>query len=59
MDLPTVAYIALLIAVAMIWRESEFALDVLASALLLLLLVNVGNAWDLTLSMVRRQTRCR
>ncbi len=53
--LPTVAYIALLIAAVMIWRESEFALDVLASALLLLLLVNVRNAWDLTLSMVRRQ----
>jgi hypothetical protein len=27
--------------------------------LLVLLLVNVRNAWDLTLSMVRRQTRGR
>jgi hypothetical protein len=29
-------------------------LEVLAGALLLLLLVNIRNAWDLMLSMVRR-----
>ena len=57
--LPTISYVALLVAAVMIWAENEFAVDVLAGALLLLLLVNVRNAWDLTLSMVRRQTRRR
>jgi Co/Zn/Cd efflux system component len=57
--LPTVGYVALLVAAALIWAENKYAPDVLASALLVLLLVNVRNAWDLTLSMVRRQTRER
>ncbi len=54
--LPTIAYVALLIAAAMVWSENDFALDVLAGSLLLLLIVNIRNAWDLTLSMVRHQT---
>jgi hypothetical protein len=53
--LPTIAYVALLVAAAMIWRENDIALDVLAGALLTLLIVNIRNAWDLTLSMVRRR----
>lgn len=57
--LPTISYFALLVAADLIWTENEFAVDVVAGALLLLLLVNVRNAWDLTLSMVRRQTRER
>jgi hypothetical protein len=57
--LPTVSYAALLVAAGLIWTGNEFAVDVLAGALLVLLLVNVRNAWDLTLSMVRRQTRRR
>ena len=54
--LPTIAYVALLVAAAMVWSENDFALDVLAGSLLLLLIVNIRNAWDLTLSMVRHQT---
>jgi MFS family permease len=54
--LPTISYAALLVAATMIWMENEFAVDVLAGALLVLLLVNVRNAWDLTLSMARHQT---
>jgi hypothetical protein len=54
--LPAIGYLALLAAAVMIANESEYALDVLAAALLLLLIVNVRNAWDLTLSMVRHQT---
>jgi hypothetical protein len=54
--LPAVGYLALLVAAAMIWVENEFALDVLSGALLLLLLINIRNAWDLMLSMVRHQT---
>jgi hypothetical protein len=55
--LPTLAYVALLAAAAMIWKENEYALDVLAGGLLLLLVVNVRNAWDLTLSMVRQHKK--
>ncbi len=54
--LPAVAYLVLLIAAAMIWTENELALDFLSGALLLLLLINIRNAWDLMLSMVRHQT---
>jgi Co/Zn/Cd efflux system component len=54
--LPTIAYVALLVAAAMIWSENDVALDVLAGSLFLLLIVKIRNAWDLTLSMVRHQT---
>ena len=54
--LPTICYAGLLVAAAMIWMENEFAVDVVAGALLVLLLVHVRNAWDLTLSMARHQT---
>jgi hypothetical protein len=55
--LPAVAYVALLAAAAMLQAGREIALDAFAGALLLLLLVNIRNAWDLMLSMVRHQTR--
>lgn len=54
--LPALAYLALLIATIMIWTGNELALDFLSGALLLLLLINIRNAWDLMLSMVRHQT---
>jgi hypothetical protein len=54
--LPALAYLALLIAAIMIWTGNELALDFLSGALLLLLLINIRNAWDLMLSMVRHQT---
>jgi hypothetical protein len=57
--LPAICYAALLIAAAMILNENEYVLDVLAGSLLLLLIVNIRNAWDLTVSMVRRQSRRR
>jgi len=57
--LPTAGYFAWFAAAAMIWFGREFALDVVAGAMLLLLLVNIRNAWDLTLSMVRRQSTRR
>lgn len=53
--LPAAAYLALLIAAALAYHGRDEALDVLAGALLLLLLVNIRNAWDLMLSMVRRR----
>ena len=53
--LPSVAYLALLAAAAMIFKEMETSLDVLGGALLLLTIVNIRNSWDLTLSMIYRQ----
>ncbi|MGE5162400.1 MAG: hypothetical protein ACM3Z4_04270 [Hyphomicrobiales bacterium] len=37
----------------MIYADRNYALEVLAGALLLLAIVNIRNAWDLTLTMVR------
>jgi uncharacterized membrane protein len=54
--LPLAAYVALVAAAVMIFTQHAEALDVLAGALLLLLVVNIRNAWDLTLSMVRRHS---
>jgi hypothetical protein len=52
--LPAIGYVALLAAAIMIDTDKKSALDVLGGGLLLLLIVNIRNAWDLTLTMVRR-----
>jgi hypothetical protein len=52
--LPALGYLALLAAAVSIYLERDFGLDALAGALLLLTVVNIRNAWDLLLSMVRR-----
>ena len=52
--LPILAYCALLAAAVLAWVGRDEVLEVLAGVLLLLLLVNIRNAWDLMLSMVRR-----
>ena len=57
--LPVAAYAALLIASTMIYAGQDYALEVLAGGLLLLAVINIRNAWDLTLSMVRRHARQR
>ena len=57
--LPAICYAALLGAAVMIYWKNAFALDVLAGVLLLLLIVNIRNAWDLTLSMARHQSERR
>jgi hypothetical protein len=57
--LPVIAYVALLVAAAMVFNEHDYAMIVLACSLLLLLIVNIRNAWDLTLSMVRQQAKRR
>jgi hypothetical protein len=51
--LPVGAYLALLAASIMIYTGHAYALEVLAGGMLLLAIVNIRNAWDLTLSMVR------
>ncbi len=53
--LPALGYLALFAAAALIYDHNDYALDVLAAALLTI--VNIRNAWDLTLSMVRHQAR--
>jgi hypothetical protein len=55
--LPGLGYLALLVAAVSIYLEKDFGLDALAGALLLLTIVNIRNAWDLMLSMVRRHVR--
>jgi hypothetical protein len=55
--LPLIGYVALLGAAWMIHREIEGGFDVLAISLVVLLVINIRNAWDLTLSMVRRHTK--
>jgi hypothetical protein len=54
--LPAVGYAALLIAATMIGTDKGLGLDLLGGGLLLLLIVNIRNAWDLTLAMVRRHS---
>src|SRR5262245_19609280 len=51
--LPVAAYVALLISGIMIYTDMNYAPEVLAGVLLGLTIVNIRNAWDLTLSMVR------
>jgi hypothetical protein len=52
--LPAFAYLLLLTAAVLIWRESDIGLAFLAGSLLLLALINIRNAWDLTLTMMWR-----
>jgi hypothetical protein len=53
---PPAAYAAVLAAAAFIFERSLIGPPLLAGALILLLLVNIRNAWDLTLFFVQRQT---
>jgi hypothetical protein len=53
--LPSLGYLALLAAAVSIYLEKNFGLDALAGALLLLAIVSIRNAWDITLTMVRRR----
>jgi hypothetical protein len=52
--LPDVGYLVLLVAAVSIYLQKDFGLNALAGALLLLTIANIRNAWDLTLTMVRR-----
>jgi hypothetical protein len=51
---PAAAYAVALVAAWLLAKNSPAGLNVLAGALLLLLIVNIRNAWDLTLSLARR-----
>ena len=49
--LPVAAYLTLLLSGVMIYAGTSYAPEVLAGALLALTIINIRNAWDLTLSM--------
>ena len=53
--IPLFAYAAGLAAAWLIFRGSEHSPEFLASTVVLLLIVNIRNAWDLLLSMARRR----
>src|ERR1700692_545402 len=52
---PLAAYAVALLAAWLFGEKSPGGVNVLAGALLLLLIVNIRNAWDTTLSLARRQ----
>jgi hypothetical protein len=51
---PVGAYATGLVSAYLLLQHSETALDVLAAAALLLLVVNIRNAWDLMLALARK-----
>jgi len=52
---PLVAYLSSLVAAFLFLRGSQWAPEVLAGSALVLLIVNVRNAWDLMLAMSRQR----
>jgi hypothetical protein len=52
---PLAAYAAALVAAGFLWTHSTAGPNILAGALVLLLLVNIRNAWDLTITFARRR----
>ena len=57
--LPALCYGALLVASYMTLTGAPYALDLVGGTLLVLMMVNIRNAWDLMLSMVRHQAEKR
>jgi hypothetical protein len=55
--IPAFCYASGLIVAALLLRENPFGLDLLAGSALLLLVINIRNAWDLMVSLARRVNR--
>ena len=53
--LPVPAYLTVIAAGAGLWRGHARSLDVLAAALILLLLIGIRNAWDMTVWIIGRR----
>ncbi len=53
--LPIPAYLLVMAAGLSLWRQSLVSLDMLASALVLLLLIGIRNAWDMTVWIIDRR----
>ena len=52
--IPVLCYASGLVVAVLVFQENSVGLDILAGAALLLLVVNIRNAWDLMLSLARR-----
>ena len=46
---PTLGYLLLLASAALLFAQSAMSVDLLAAAMLVLLLAGIRNAWDMTL----------
>lgn len=55
--LPIPAYLLVIAAGVALWKQSRIGLDILASALILLLLIGIRNAWDMTVWIIGRWQR--
>jgi hypothetical protein len=55
--IPAFCYASGLVVAALLLRENPFGLDLLAGSALLLLVINIRNAWDLMISLARRVNR--
>jgi hypothetical protein len=52
--LPTLGYLLVLVAAALMFMRSQIGVDLMAAALLVLLLAGIRNAWDMTLWIVAK-----
>jgi hypothetical protein len=55
--IPMLCYATGLIVALLLFEEKTAALNLLAGAALLLLVINIRNAWDLMISLARRVNR--
>lgn len=55
--IPMIVYAAAGVAGVLFWRRWPYAPDLLAGAALALLIVNIRNAWDMTIAMAHRHVR--
>jgi len=55
--LPILSYLLILTSAGQIWRGGRFALDTLAAAAILFLIIGIRNAWDLVLWMAQETGR--
>jgi len=55
--IPALCYATGLVVALLLFEEKPASLDLLAGAALLLLVINIRNAWDLMLSLARRVNR--
>jgi hypothetical protein len=53
-EIPALCYASGLVVAPLLWQQNSIGLDILAGAALLLLVINIRNAWDLMLSLARR-----
>jgi hypothetical protein len=55
--IPMLCYVAGLVVAPLLFEEKTAGLNLLAGAALLLLVINIRNAWDLMISLARRVNR--